>query len=288
LQEHSSAFKDLRLDDPRLSAHGLDPAATDHTPPDIRDLKMQNEWLRLKVAQYKDEENTYGGDYPITMGTGLIAEIVPPIASSRIRADVGSPTLAGHLLVADTWLAVLSRYLKEQSTLLDMGCGCGKDARNLLHHPYVKTYIGFDVHKPNIDWCRHSLVPRSGERFEFHYVDVYSAGYNPEGKVRGTEVAFPAGDGTIDLAFAASLFTHLLEPDARHYLREVRRVMAPHGLFLPTIHTNPSPGSAYSGDEIRIDVAPEYFIRLAQEAGLRLVESLGLLCGQDAFLFGPA
>jgi SAM-dependent methyltransferase len=288
MQQHGSAFKDLRVDDPRLSAHGLDPAATDHTPADIRDLKMQNEWLRLKVAQYQDEENTYGGDGPITMGTGLIAEIVPPIASSRLRAGVGSPTLAGHLLVADTWHAVLSRYLKEQSTLLDMGCGCGKDARNLLHHPYVTKYIGFDVFKPNIDWCRHFIVPRAGERFEFHYVDVYSASYNPEGKVRGTEVAFPAGDGTIDLAFAASVFTHLLEPDARHYLREVRRVMAPHGLFLPTIHTNPSPGSVYSGDEIRIDVAPEYFIRLAQEAGLRLVESLGSLCGQDAFLFTPA
>src|SRR5205823_1511644 len=125
----------------------------------------------------------------------------------------------------------------------------------------------------------------TGPRFEFHSIDVFSAAYNPRGKVLGTEVVFPAEDGTIDLAFACSLFTHLLEDDTKHYLREVSRVLAPGGIFLPTIHIEPAPGTATSGDKARIDINPDYFVRLAQDAGLRLVERLGTLNGQEALLF---
>jgi len=64
-----------------------------------------------------------------------------------------------------------------------------------------------------------------------------------------------------------------------------RRALAPDGIFLPSIHTSPSPGSDYSGTESRIDVDPDYFIELAKAAGLRLLEPLGTLCGQETFLF---
>ena len=53
----------------------------------------------------------------------------------------------------------------------------------------------------------------------------------------------------------------------------------------PAIHTSPAAGTRYSGNECRIDVDPEYFINLAEAAGLRLAETLGSLCGQDTFLF---
>ena len=67
-------------------------------------------------------------------------------------------------------------------------------------------------------------------------------------------VLFPAGDAAVTLAFAASLFTHLLEPDARHYLREVARVLAPGvGSALLSIHVDVPPGERYVGGEPRID-----------------------------------
>jgi SAM-dependent methyltransferase len=98
-------------------------------------------------------------------------------------------------------------------------------------------------------------------------------------------VVFPVLDGAVDFAFAGSVFTHLFEEDAKNYLREVRRVLAPDGIFLPSIHTSPSPGGRYFGTESRIDVDSEYFVELAQAAGLRLTERLGALCGQETFLF---
>jgi SAM-dependent methyltransferase len=241
--------------------------------------------LRMLLSHFKNEIGQVFSDAPRYAGTGLIGEIVPPIAATSLRANVGSPSLVGNLFVADAWYLVLSRFLSANSTVLDVGCGCGKMARTLVYHPYILRYIGFDVIRENINWCEHSIVPLSKGRFEFHYLDVFSRAYNPAGNIKATDVVFPVVDGAVDFAIAGSLFTHLLQEDAKHYLREVRRVLAPGGIFLPSIHTSTSSGSEYSGDENRIDADSEYFVNLAQTAGLRLVERLGALCGQETFLF---
>jgi SAM-dependent methyltransferase len=244
--------------------------------------------LRMQLGHFQKEIGQVFADTPQFAGTGLIGEIVPPIAATSLRANVGSPSLVGNLFVSDAWFLVLSRFLRENSIVLDVGCGCGRMARALVYHPYINHYIGFDVIRENIDWCEHTIVPRSQRRFEFHYLDVFSGRYNPAGRIQATDVVFPVADGSIDLAFAGSVFTHLLEEDARHYLREVKRALARDGVFLPSIHTTPSPGGEYSGTESRIDVDSGYFVNLAHAAGLRLVERLGALCGQEAFLFAAS
>ncbi len=89
-----------------------------------------------------------------------------------------------------------------------------------------------------------------------------------------------------DLALASSLFTHLLEPDAVHYLGESARCLRPDGRLILSLHTEPPAGMRYAGDEARIDVSLDYFLQLAGSAGLRLVEDLGSLCGQHAVVLG--
>jgi SAM-dependent methyltransferase len=244
--------------------------------------------LRRQLKHFQDEVGQVFSDSPHYAGTGVIGEIVPPIAATSLRANVGSPSLVGNLFVADAWFLVLSRFLRPNSVILDVGCGCGKMARTLVYHPSVIRYIGFDVIRENIEWCLRSIAPLSQGRFEFHYLDVFSRAYNPAGQIRGTDVVFPAADGAIDFAFAGSVFTHLLQEDTEHYLREVRRILAPEGIFLPSIHTSPSPGSKYSGTESRVDVDSDYFVDLAQAAGLRLVKQLGALCGQETLLFAAS
>ena len=214
---------------------------------DLAQLESENAGLRAELEDFRLEERSFGADQPLIPGSGLIAEIVPPIARSAVRNTVGSPSVAGYLYVADAWHCVLSRFLKDGSTVLDIGCGCGKEARGLVYHPYVKKYIGFDVIKLSIDWCNESILPRTGDRFEFHRIDVYSRGYNPQGKIKGAEVVFPAGDGTVNLAFASSLFTHLLEPDARRYLREAAPGSCPPGAFPADYSRQPGAGNRLLG-----------------------------------------
>jgi SAM-dependent methyltransferase len=45
---------------------------------------------------------------------------------------------------------------------------------------------------------------------------------------------FPAEDGAFTLAIAHSVFTHLVESQVEHYLREVTRILRPDGVLLST------------------------------------------------------
>lgn len=269
---------------PRTSAVGLTGEGSGKAP-NVQALELETSWLKMQVAQHQKEQEVFEKPEPFVFGTEHISGIVPPIAGASTRTSAGSPSMAGYLVSSDAWQILLTKYLKPNSQVLDIGCGCGKMARTLAHHPYIKKFIGFDVIRDSIDYCNQVLVPRIGSKFEFHCFDVHSECYNPQGTVKASELVFPAADGSIDLAWGSSLFTHLLEPDAKHYLREVRRVLSPSGMFLPTIHTNPEPGTRYSGNELRVDIEIDYFAELAAEAGLTLAVRLGELCGQYALLF---
>jgi len=118
--------------------------------------------------------------------------------------------------------------------VLDMGCGIGRDALLLVDGigPGGR-YTGFDVDRASIEWCAANLSSR-WPSFRFYWLDVYSKVYNPNGALRGEAVRLPVDDACVDRALAHSLFTHLLEDDATHYLRELRRALRGEGIALLT------------------------------------------------------
>lgn len=209
---------------------------------------------------------------------------VVPLPSVSLMDSIGAATLENFFIVGEAWASVVSRFAAGGASLLDIGCGCGRTARLLLLRPDL-SYTGFDVFRPAIEWAEAYLSPLSGGRFRFVHVDGHSAHYNPRGALAPGQVRFPAGDGGTDVAFAASLFTHLLEPDARHYLAESARCLRRGGILVASIHDEPPAGKSYSGREDRIDVEKGYFVAMAREAGLDLHEDLGSLCGQTALAF---
>lgn len=216
-------------------------------------------------------------DYPVF-------KHVVPLPSISLMDSIGAATLENFFIVAEAWASVVSRFAPTGASVLDIGCGCGRTARLLLLRPDL-TYLGFDVFKPAIEWAEAYLSPLSGGRFRFAHVDGHSAHYNPRGALASRDVVFPAADGRTDVAFAASLFTHLLEPDAEHYLAESARCLRRGGVLVASIHDEPPPGVRYAGREDRIDVERGYFVALAERAGFALREDLGALCGQTALAF---
>lgn len=252
----------------------------------VQALEMEISWLNMQIAQFQKEQAMFESAEPFFLGSEHVANFVPPIPGSVGRASVGSPTMAGYLLSSDAWQILLSRWLRPNSVMLDIGCGTGKMARCFAHHPHLKKYVGFDVIPESIEFCKEMLSPRIGPKFEFHHFDLLSC-YNPDGKIKPSEVVFPVATGSVDLAFGISLFTHLFEEDARHYLREVRRALSPAGMFLPSIHINPAPGTRYSGDEVRIDIDPDYFVEMCDDAGMECLVRLGNALGQYTMLFRP-
>jgi hypothetical protein len=101
------------------------------------DLLQQITWLTMELRQFQEEKAQFGSDGPLYAGTGFIGEVVPPLAGARLRSTVSSPSLGGYLFVADACYSVLTRLLKANSTVLDIGCGCGTQERNLLYHNYI-------------------------------------------------------------------------------------------------------------------------------------------------------
>ena len=109
------------------------------------------------------------------------------------------------------------------SVVLDAGCGVGAMV------PYVLSrlgptgrYVGFDVHRPSIDWCLGRF--RTEPRLEFHVAPARSD-YGSREDAPAERYLFPITDGGADLVLAKSLYTHLLPHDARHYLAETRRAL---------------------------------------------------------------
>jgi SAM-dependent methyltransferase len=86
----------------------------------------------------------------------------------------------------------------------------------------------------SISWCAKRYRGRTRAPFTFTCADVQNTLYNPGGAQSASSWRFPFPDGTFDLVFAISLFTHLLEHSADHYIAEARRTLAPGGRMLLT------------------------------------------------------
>jgi SAM-dependent methyltransferase len=212
-------------------------------------------------------------------------EGIMPLPPDGLLWSVGGSSMEVFLVGADAWDQVIGQYLQPGSNVLDIGCGCGRNARSLIRNPLVLRYTGFDIIRENIEWCNQFLAPLARAAANFLHYDVFSAEYNPGAVLRGVDVVFPCEDRDAGLIFANSVFTHLLEPDARHYLREIARTLKPGGHALLSIHTKVPDGARFVGTETRIDMTPEYFLELAAEAGLACVRSIEGFCGQSLFVF---
>jgi SAM-dependent methyltransferase len=126
--------------------------------------------------------------------------------------------------------------LKPSDRVLDVGCGPGRMAVPLtryLSSAAGGSYDGFDVVPREVDWCRRHVTPRH-PGFRFQVADVRNPRYNPAGATAASEYRFPFPDQSFDFVFATSVLTHLREPDAANYLREIGRVLRAGGRSLVT------------------------------------------------------
>lgn len=223
--------------------------------------------------------------FPTDNYKGLIAwPHTIPLPNTQLIGTVSYGTLEQFYIIGEAWAQLVARFQPDEPVVLDLGCGCGKLARFLYLNPRLR-YIGIDIFAPSITWCSRAFADLAGDRFSFEHFDGYSTVWNPKGKLSASEYSFPIEDGGVNFVVAASLFTHLLEDDCKHYLNEIGRVLRPGGLALISIHDQPADGEWYSGDHARIDINCGYFVGLAGARRLNLKEDVGNFIGQRALLF---
>jgi SAM-dependent methyltransferase len=123
--------------------------------------------------------------------------------------------------------------LEAYEAVFDFGCGCGRQARQLLQQkPRPRRYVGIDVHARLVEWCRDHLTPVD-RGFHFVHHDVYSPWYAPGNSLQLAR-PFPVEDAAFTLIIATSVFTHLSKDQVEYYLSEVSRILTPNGVAYTT------------------------------------------------------
>ncbi len=107
--------------------------------------------------------------------------------------------------------------LRTAVSVLELGCGSARLIRHLRCVDGLRL-VGTDLIGDSIEWCR-ANVPG----IEFH-----TNGLNPP-------LEF-AEDGSFDLVFAASVFTHIPLETQSAWIEELRRVLRPGGFAAVTVH----------------------------------------------------
>jgi SAM-dependent methyltransferase len=122
---------------------------------------------------------------------------------------------------------LISRGLRPEHRILDIGCGIGNLAIGL--GDYLRgSYDGLDIHREAISWCQRAITPRY-PAFRFHRADVASGAYNPGGTVPASAYRFPFPDRAFDFIFLASVFTHMMPDAVERYVHELSRLLAAGG-----------------------------------------------------------
>jgi SAM-dependent methyltransferase len=119
------------------------------------------------------------------------------------------------------------------NSVFDFGCGCGRIARKLLQQkPRPRRYLGIDLHAGMVNWCQQNLSPYD-RAFEFQHHDIFNAGFNPDPR-KPKFLDLPASDRSFSLILAWSVFTHLTQSQAEHYLKETARILRDDGILVST------------------------------------------------------
>ncbi len=100
-----------------------------------------------------------------------------------------------------------------------------------LVYPWLpeEVYVGVDLHAGMIRWCQKNLQPIA-PNFRFFHHNVFNTRFNP-GSDKPSTLPFPVPDSHFTLVNALSVFTHLTQDQAPHYLRECARILHPEGLL---------------------------------------------------------
>jgi SAM-dependent methyltransferase len=114
-------------------------------------------------------------------------------------------------------LAIADRSLDSFDSILDFGCGCGRMLLWMEEQGRTRALHGTDIDAEAIAWCRKHIP----------YAKL---------SVNGADPPLPFPDGTFDLIFNHSVFTHIDERRQDAWLAELHRVTRPGGFLVLSTH----------------------------------------------------
>ena len=156
--------------------------------------------------------------FSMTQNAG--SPLPPPALMARVSgsSDPDFFRADGQRTYAD-FVAAVERHggLERVRRMLDWGCGCGRVTAHFLADGNVPEIHGTDIDGEATNWCAQAFPKGAFQQ---------SPPYPP----------LPFPEAHFDLIVAYSVFTHLARDVQKDWLAELRRVLAPGGLLLATVH----------------------------------------------------
>jgi SAM-dependent methyltransferase len=168
----------------------------------------------------------------MTVQHNISVDLVPP--DSLLFDGSGSKEEFISLGDGFLWNLLVARArLQPSHSVLDIGSGNGQKARPLA--TYLNSegrYVGFDVVAEGVEWCKANYEKHPN--FHFDHIDLKSDWYNQSAVRSAKDFIFPYEPEQFDVAFMASVVTHLLPAEFENYLTQTFRVLKPGGCLLAT------------------------------------------------------
>jgi SAM-dependent methyltransferase len=130
-------------------------------------------------------------------------------------------------------------WVWEGKRVLDFGSGAGRALRHFHDLVPHNEFWGCDIHEESIDWLNENLAPMRGV-------------------VCGHEPGVPLANGSVDLIWASSVFTHLTDHWSG-WLLELHRLLGEGGILIATFlgdaMAQPVFGEEWDDDRIGMNVS---------------------------------
>ncbi|MBI4245271.1 MAG: class I SAM-dependent methyltransferase [Planctomycetes bacterium] len=153
--------------------------------------------------------------------------IVPP---PEFIYPISHSSADGFLRSGKEVVSVLKKLnvVRNDSKVLEIGCGPGRLALNLTEYLKNGSYTGVDIIKEYIDWCSNN-ISRRYRNFHFIHVPIYNQVFNKKGTYKASSYTFPFPNHSFSSIILQSVFTHMLPDDVENYLSEISRLLTRNG-----------------------------------------------------------
>ncbi|UCG50865.1 MAG: class I SAM-dependent methyltransferase [Candidatus Latescibacterota bacterium] len=164
----------------------------------------------------------------------------------------------------------------QDSRVLDVGCGQGRLPIGILRVLGEMDYMGVDVDRRSIDWCKH-YIERDHPSFKFKHLNLYNERYNKGGVKIKDGFRFEVESKTVDIVYLFSVFSHTTEEDMRVYLKEFLRILADKGnIFFTTFVEEDVPNITINPENYRMKcVGPLHIVRYKKDYLFSILEECG-------------
>lgn len=168
--------------------------------------QRQRSWLRRKLTTRPISSGTYESLYESHAQKTKSSDVI----------GTGDFDLIGRIELG----LLLSEGLKPDHTLVDLGCGIGRLAVQVIPKLVGGSYVGIDI--------SNTMLKRAKEHIQQAIPD-------PPCRVewmQQTTSHFSLPDHSVDMICAFSVFTHMEHEDSYRYLRDALRLVRPGGRFI--------------------------------------------------------